>query len=88
MVRSLDPNIPTIREALLPAATSALAELVRVYPNAAFHGATQRLAVGGPDGVIVLYDLRTATRMQVLSVRRNPRCRNTYVTLSRKSESD
>ncbi|TPX50852.1 hypothetical protein SeLEV6574_g00678 [Synchytrium endobioticum] len=72
MVRSLDPNIPTIREALLPAATTALAELVRVYPNASFHGASQRLAVGGPDGTIVLYDLKTATRMQVLEGHTKP----------------
>ncbi|TPX36151.1 hypothetical protein SmJEL517_g01417 [Synchytrium microbalum] len=72
IVRSLDPNIPTIREALLPAATAALAELVHVYPNASFHGTSQRLTVGGPDGAIVLYDLRTATRMQVLEGHTKP----------------
>jgi WD40 repeat protein len=32
----------------------------------AFHGGTQRLAVGTSDGAVVVYDVKTATRLYVL----------------------
>lgn len=31
-----------------------------------FHGPTQRLAVGTSEGAVVMYDLKTATRLYVL----------------------
>ena len=73
----LDPNIPfNIREKLLPMVTVTLQELIRTYPTVAFHTATQRLAVvvgfssadgrSSQTGQVVLWDLRTATRVQVI----------------------
>ncbi|KAJ3106164.1 hypothetical protein HDU97_006981 [Phlyctochytrium planicorne] len=66
MVKSLDPNSPTMREALLPVVTANFAELVRIFPNIAFHHGSQRLANGTSDGVVIVYDLKTATRIQIL----------------------
>lgn len=36
------------------------------YPTVDFHGPTQRLAVGTSEGAVVMYDLKTATRLYVL----------------------
>lgn len=38
----------------------------------AFHGPTQRLAVGTDDGAVVVYDVKTATRLYVLEAHRTP----------------
>lgn len=51
-----------------PLVTLNLSELVRIFPMVAFHAATQRLAVGTTNGLIIIYDLRTATRIAVLEV--------------------
>jgi WD40 repeat protein len=68
MVRALDPNTPEARAALLPLATVNFAELVRNYPNVAFHSPSQRLAVGTMDGIVIIYDLRIAARILILEV--------------------
>lgn len=68
MVRALDPNAPEARAALLPLATVNFAELVRNYPNVAFHSTSQRLAVGTMEGIVVIYDLRIAARILILEV--------------------
>jgi hypothetical protein len=68
MVRALDPNSPEARSALLPLATVNFAELVRNYPNIAFHSSTQRLAVGTMEGSIIIYDLRIAAKILILEV--------------------
>jgi WD40 repeat protein len=39
---------------------------LRSFPTVDFHMASQRLAVGTNEGVIVMYDLKTATRLYVL----------------------
>lgn len=66
VVRSLDPTHVGVRSSLAKSATLMINELVRTYPMIAFHGASQRLAVGTPDGFIVMYDLKSGTRMYVL----------------------
>lgn len=36
------------------------------FPSADFHMATQRLCVGTSEGAVIMYDLKTATRLYVL----------------------
>lgn len=36
------------------------------YPSVDFHGPSQRLAIGTSEGAVVMYDLKTATRLYVL----------------------
>ena len=48
------------------------------YSNISFHGNSQRLAVGTPDGCVIIYDLKTATRWQVLEVQK----KNFFITFS------
>ena len=43
---------------------------LRSFPTIDFHMATQRLAVGTGEGAIVMYDLKTATRLYVLECHR------------------
>ncbi|KAF9207213.1 hypothetical protein BGZ49_000937 [Haplosporangium sp. Z 27] len=66
MVKSLDPTVPQLREALLPVATSSLMDLVHSFPQTDFHVGSQKLAVGTLEGAIIVYDLQTATRWQIL----------------------
>ncbi|CAE6507831.1 unnamed protein product [Rhizoctonia solani] len=66
VVRSLDPNSTAARDAIVDAATEILAEVVRIYPSVDFHTGTQKLAVGTPEGAVIVYDLKTATRLYVL----------------------
>ncbi|WFD41478.1 hypothetical protein MPSI1_000107 [Malassezia psittaci] len=72
VVKSLDPTHGATRSAMAKSATLILNELVKTYPSIAFHGATQRLAVGTQDGLVVLYDLKTATRLYVLEGHKHP----------------
>ncbi|KAI9204248.1 uncharacterized protein BJ171DRAFT_506741 [Polychytrium aggregatum] len=72
MVKSLDPNQPVMRDALQPIVTFNFAELVRTYPNVSFHAGTQRLAVGTTEGVSVVYDFKTATKVQILEGHARP----------------
>ena len=66
VVKSLDPTHAMVRSSLAKSATLMINELVQTYPTIAFHGGTQRLAVGTHDGPVVLYDLKTGTRLYVL----------------------
>ena len=86
VVKSLDPNSTSNREAVLDSATEILDHVVKTYipfysltfestrlisparsfPTIDFHMASQRLAVGTSEGAIVMYDLKTATRLYVL----------------------
>ncbi|CAO3669477.1 unnamed protein product [Umbelopsis ramanniana] len=66
VVKTLDPNVPNVRDSVIQPATSILHELVRTYPFVDFHSASQKLAVGTPEGASIIYDLRTATRCLVL----------------------
>jgi hypothetical protein len=66
MVKTLDPNMPEMRDSLLPMITVNFAELVSCYPSIAFHAHLQRLAVGTVEGSTLIYDLRTATKVGIL----------------------
>jgi WD repeat-containing protein 7 len=82
VVKSLDPNSTAGREAVLDTATEILGHVVKTcvvifrllstphekhrFPTVDFHMNTQRLAVGTSEGAIVMYDLKTATRLYVL----------------------
>mmetsp|Transcript_1052 Transcript_1052/g.1902 ORF Transcript_1052/g.1902 Transcript_1052/m.1902 type:complete len:133 (-) Transcript_1052:782-1180(-) len=46
--------------------TVALKEIVRTFPQTTFHRDTQRFAVGTVDALIVIFDVRTATKWRVL----------------------
>ncbi|KAJ3307604.1 hypothetical protein HDU76_004502, partial [Blyttiomyces sp. JEL0837] len=66
MVKSLDPNIPGMRESLQPIITSNFAEIVKTFPTVSFHHGTQKLAAGTNEGTVIMYDLKTATKVQIL----------------------
>ncbi|KAH8086009.1 hypothetical protein BXZ70DRAFT_956829 [Cristinia sonorae] len=66
VVKSLDPNASNSREAILDSATEILGHIVLSFPSVDFHMASQRLAVGTSEGSVVMYDLKTATRLYVL----------------------
>ena len=68
MIKSLDPNIPHMRENLLPSLTATSGDLVKIYPCVAFTAHQQRLVIGNMDGTCILYDVRTATKLQILEV--------------------
>ncbi|KAE8232012.1 hypothetical protein CF326_g2961 [Tilletia indica] len=66
VVKSLDPTVTAMREAVMQAATVMISDLVHTYPSIDFHGKAQRLAVGTHEGACILYDVKTATRLYVL----------------------
>ncbi|KAG5725162.1 WD repeat-containing protein 7 [Termitomyces sp. T112] len=66
VVRSLDPNVTTHREAVIDTVTEIISYVVKTFPAVDFYMGTQRLAVGGSDGAVVMYDLKTAIRLYVL----------------------
>ncbi|KAG0371101.1 hypothetical protein BGZ54_000045 [Gamsiella multidivaricata] len=66
IVKSLDPVVPQVRDLSLPVATSVMMDLVQSFPQLDFHIGSQKLAVGTPEGAIIVYDLQTATRWQIL----------------------
>ncbi|MBW0482340.1 hypothetical protein O181_022055 [Austropuccinia psidii MF-1] len=72
VVKSLDPTQKQMRAQTQTGATVVLHELVKTYPSIAFHGPSQRLGVGTPEGAMIIYDLKTATRISVLESYRRP----------------
>ncbi|KAF7727899.1 hypothetical protein EC973_006898 [Apophysomyces ossiformis] len=72
VVKTLDPNIPHMRENVLQSATSILHDLVKTYPFVDFSGSAQKLAIGTLEGASIVYDLRTATRSVVLEGHTGP----------------
>ncbi|KAE9411158.1 hypothetical protein BT96DRAFT_982933 [Gymnopus androsaceus JB14] len=66
VVKSLDPNSTSNRDAVLDTATEILGHVVKTFPTVDFHMPTQRLAVGTSEGALVMYDLKTAIRLYVL----------------------
>merc|ERR1712048_325902 len=66
VLRCLEPSDPSLRRQSLLAVTSALHELVQTFPMVAFHQPSQKFAVGAGDGLVVVYDLRTATKWRIL----------------------
>ena len=47
------------------------ADLVSAYPSVSFHTGSQRLGLGMPDGCVILFDVRTATRLQIFEGHRS-----------------
>ncbi|KAM9973298.1 hypothetical protein ACTFIR_012674 [Dictyostelium discoideum] len=62
IIKSLDPHTPVLREACIRQTTAVLHLMVNKYPMVSFHHDTQRLVLGTLDGLVVIYDLKTATR--------------------------
>ncbi|KAI8080052.1 uncharacterized protein BX664DRAFT_286560 [Halteromyces radiatus] len=72
VVKTLNPNIPHMRESVLATATSTLHDLVRIYPSVDFSSHAQKLVVGTLEGAAIVYDLQTATRSVVLEGHTGP----------------
>ncbi|KAJ3575868.1 hypothetical protein NP233_g816 [Leucocoprinus birnbaumii] len=72
VVKSLDPNNTTNREAVLDTATEIIGYVVKTFPTVDFHMSTQRLAVGTNEGAVIMYDLKTAIRLFVLEGHKKP----------------
>jgi WD40 repeat protein len=68
MIKILDPNYPNVREKLQNIITVNFAELVKSFPLVDFHESSQRLAVGSADGICSIYDLRSASKINILEV--------------------
>ncbi|KIN96873.1 hypothetical protein M404DRAFT_32838 [Pisolithus tinctorius Marx 270] len=66
VVKSLDPNSTSSRDAVHDMATEIIGYVVKTFPTVDFHMATQRLAVGTREGAFIMYDLKTATQLYVL----------------------
>ncbi|EHS62984.1 uncharacterized protein PGTG_21350 [Puccinia graminis f. sp. tritici CRL 75-36-700-3] len=72
VIKSLDPTQKQMRAQTQTGATVILHELVKTYPSITFHGRSQKLAIGTPEGAIVIYDLKTGTKMDILESFRTP----------------
>jgi hypothetical protein len=63
VVRCLDPGDVKRRQRLLPTASPLLFQLVSVCPLLAFHSKRQLLAGGRPDGSVLVWDVKTGSRL-------------------------
>ena len=72
VVRCFDPSLPKIREACFKSAMSVVHEMCPAYPMMSLYRPSARLAVGGPDGLINIYDLKSATRWQAIPAHSSP----------------
>ncbi|KAG6336863.1 hypothetical protein ID866_2221 [Astraeus odoratus] len=66
VVKSLDPNSTSSRDAVHDTATEIIGHVVKTFPTVDFHMTSQRLAVGTCEGAFIMYDLKTATQLYVL----------------------
>ena len=64
MVKSLDPNTPSIREAVQESVAINIGELVARFASVSFNSSSQKLAVGTGEGLIYVYDLSTSCQSQ------------------------
>ncbi|KAI9633004.1 uncharacterized protein MKK02DRAFT_40384 [Dioszegia hungarica] len=72
VVKSLDPNVGKMREDVQQTATVILNELVLAFSTVDFHSSTQKLAVGTHEGALIMYDLKTASRLYILEPHKHP----------------
>lgn len=70
VVKILDPSSP-LREKVLPTVTELVNEMVEAYPSITFHRPTQRLALSISPGIILIFDLKSASEMNVLQGHHN-----------------
>jgi hypothetical protein len=66
VVKSLDPNIGKMRDDVFEAAREILRVLVEAFTTIDFHMGTQKLVVGTNEGAVIMYDLKSASRLYVL----------------------
>eukprot|EP01135_Chromosphaera_perkinsii_P004091 Nk52_evm10s269 gene=Nk52_evmTU10s269 len=71
-IKSLDPHVPHLRDGCMRVSTEGLQEMVKQFGIVTFHSSTQRVAVGTGEGLIVIYDLKTGSRWQVLEGHKSP----------------
>lgn len=71
-VRFIDPSAQQTRTRLLPNVTALIYEIGKAYSFVRLHKQQQRLLVGGMDGVIVMFDLRTGTRSHIFEGHTKP----------------
>lgn len=71
VVKSLDPTDTSMRSVIHRSATIIISELIATYPTISFHKDLQRLAVGTFEGAIIMYDLKTSTRLYVIEAHQN-----------------
>jgi len=72
LLKVLDPHFPSIRDSCLPASTTILRTMVEKFPMISFHQEKQKLAVGNSEGLIVIYDMRIASKWQVFEAHKSP----------------
>jgi len=72
LLRVLDPHFPQVRKNAFTVSRKILKLLVEKYPMISFNQNKQRFAVGNVDGVIVIYDLKTASKWQHFEAHRGP----------------
>ncbi len=72
LLRVLDPHFPSIRDICLPSSTKILRSMVEIFPMVSFHQEKQKLAVGNGEGLVVIYDMRTASKWQLFSAHQAP----------------
>jgi hypothetical protein len=65
LLKVLDPHVPSIRDVCMHPSTLVLRYMVELFPMVSFHQERQKLAVGSPDGIVIIYDMRTASKWQL-----------------------
>eukprot|EP00002_Diphylleia_rotans_P002894 TRINITY_DN11889_c0_g1_i8.p1 TRINITY_DN11889_c0_g1~~TRINITY_DN11889_c0_g1_i8.p1 ORF type:complete len:1063 (+),score=149.18 TRINITY_DN11889_c0_g1_i8:72-3260(+) len=60
------------RESCLPSVTLFIHQIIKIFPNISFHAATQRLAVGTREKIVLVYDLKTANRIHTIEGHTEP----------------
>lgn len=66
LMKTLDPHDAAFRRQCFPTSSAVLQQLVRRFPMCAFHQTSQRFALGTLESTILVYDVRTATKLKVL----------------------
>mmetsp|Transcript_19687 Transcript_19687/g.19715 ORF Transcript_19687/g.19715 Transcript_19687/m.19715 type:complete len:148 (-) Transcript_19687:180-623(-) len=74
VLKTLDPHNVQIRKLCIEKAGEVLQQMVLKLPMVAFSQEKQRLAVGTLSNLIVIYDLKTATRLKILEGHDGPIC--------------
>lgn len=72
IMKSLDPHNSHLRKQAVAYAGRLIQQIVSSLPMASFTQAKQRLALGTFDAVIIILDLKTATRWKVLEGHEGP----------------
>jgi len=72
VMKTLDPSESEVRKACLKYSTILLHQLVKRFPMVSFHQKSQRFAVGTIEAIILVYDLRTATKWRILEGHAGP----------------